>query len=544
MESMHRWLFIWRDLTDPVEVDRMVERFPRAQAAGFNGVVFPAKLPPAKPREIKAAADRYSLALIPVIMGRSMDQNYSEGLPCREAPFIARNGVLVFQPDNPTRVLNGGFEETSEEGLRDWTTNCDAGEHIFAEHEIVHGGETSVRFHPQGVRCSLSQRVQVQPFRQYRASVWIRTENAQPRRGGLGICITDPVSGRRLSFQHTLTKRFEDWTRHHVVFNPLEHREALIWLGVHHAGQSGRTWIDDFSLEEIALVNVLRRPGCPVVVKGENGVAYKEGRDYEPIVDPRLQVRNVYHQPPVVRLTPGTRIQEGERVRISYYHPVMIYDFKNSGCLSEPAIFDEWRKQVTGLRDLFQPPAYFMDFDEVRMANRCALCESRGMTPGELLADHLRRSSQIIREVHPGAEIWMWQDMVDPMHNARDGYYHCQGTMRGSWEGVDPDVGLVNWAGDLLGANCGFFAERGLRQILSDGVDGDQDGALIVEWIKRTRELHGIAGVMYCTWEDRYETMETWAAQAFPALEGIEPPRPSGVEEWSPPPSDPPAALL
>ncbi len=46
----HRWLFFWTDLTKPTEVERMIARFPRAQAAGLNGVVFPAKLAPANPR--------------------------------------------------------------------------------------------------------------------------------------------------------------------------------------------------------------------------------------------------------------------------------------------------------------------------------------------------------------------------------------------------------------------------------------------------------------------------------------------------------------
>ena len=35
-----RWLFIWRDMSDPKEVDRMIARFPRARADGYNGVAF------------------------------------------------------------------------------------------------------------------------------------------------------------------------------------------------------------------------------------------------------------------------------------------------------------------------------------------------------------------------------------------------------------------------------------------------------------------------------------------------------------------------
>ena len=38
-----RWLFVWRDLSNPQEVDRMIARFPAARATGYNGV---AKLGP------------------------------------------------------------------------------------------------------------------------------------------------------------------------------------------------------------------------------------------------------------------------------------------------------------------------------------------------------------------------------------------------------------------------------------------------------------------------------------------------------------------
>ena len=35
------------------------------------------------------------------------------------------------------------------------------------------------------------------------------------------------------------------------------------------------------------------------------------------------------------------------------------------------------------------------------------------------------------------------------------------------WKGLDKDVGIVNWHGGLEGKNCKFFADLGLKQILS-----------------------------------------------------------------------------
>src|SRR5690348_3099432 len=63
-----RWLFVWRDMSDPKEVDRMIARFPRAQADGYNGVAFSHNIPPAKAAELKQAAKKYGLDLIVIVM--------------------------------------------------------------------------------------------------------------------------------------------------------------------------------------------------------------------------------------------------------------------------------------------------------------------------------------------------------------------------------------------------------------------------------------------------------------------------------------------
>jgi hypothetical protein len=43
-----RWLFVWRDMSNPKEVERMIARFPRAQADGYNGVAFSYNVAPEK----------------------------------------------------------------------------------------------------------------------------------------------------------------------------------------------------------------------------------------------------------------------------------------------------------------------------------------------------------------------------------------------------------------------------------------------------------------------------------------------------------------
>ena len=72
--------------------------------------------------------------------------------------------------------------------------------------------------------------------------------------------------------------------------------------------QCGKFWLDDLKIEEIGMVNLLRRPGTPVTVRGEkSGTVYEEGRDYAELIDSRLNSR-FGHDGPAIKLLPGSRI--------------------------------------------------------------------------------------------------------------------------------------------------------------------------------------------------------------------------------------------
>jgi hypothetical protein len=132
-----------------------------------------------------------------------------------------------------------------------------------------------------------------------------------------------------------------------------------------------------------------------------------------------------------------------------------------------------------------------------------------------MLADNVRRCRQIIKDVRPDAEIWVWSDMFDPMHNAHDNYYLVNGTWAGSWEGLASDIGIVNWYGELKGSNCKFFADSGHQQVLAGYYDSDENGSGIAEWLANARSVPGVTGAMYTTWQDKYDAMEAWAEKAW-----------------------------
>jgi len=511
-----RWFFVWRNMSDPNEVERMIARFPRAAADGYNGVAFSYNVAPEKAAKLQQAALQYHLALIAIVMGGAHDPNDVEGVLASNALFVAHGRTAVFLADNPAPIRNGDFENVAGNHFKEWRFQDDEGVTTFADHEVTHGGKTSLRMENIGrneaQHCRIMQPVQLQPRRQYHVSFWVKTEGlagVEPE-----VKVLAPNANSAISFQTFHTDPTQDWKRYDLCFNSFDYREGLLYLGSW-SGKTGKIWWDDMRLEEIGLVNVLRRPGCPITIRQENGQSCEEGRDYEPIRDSLLHPWQAWHQPPTIKLTPGSRIPDGARLRVSYYHPIIVYEDRLTSCVSEPRVMEDWREEVKQADELFHPAGYIMSHDEMRVMNQCALCQSRHLTPGELLAANVRQAAQIIRDLRPDAEIWVWSDMFDPMHNAVAHYCAVNGSLAGSWKGLDTGIGILNWNGGLKGKNCKFFADLGLRQILCGYYDSDNDGAAIPQWLKNTADVRGIAGAMYTTWEDNYGALDVWATKAW-----------------------------
>lgn len=511
-----RWLFIWRDMSDTQEVDKVIARLPRAKAAGYNGVVLSPNMPSAKAVELCEVALRNGLDIVAIVMGNSKDRNYMEGLPVQDTRFVVHNGVATHQSDQAMCVANGDFEAFSGNRFKQWRFQDDEGVTTFVDTLIKHGGKASLRMesiHKNQYRhCRIMQPIKLQPYRQYHISVWVKTEGMQPADPEIKLLKTKGEGG--ISFQTFRTERTQDWKRVDLVFNSMDNSEGNLYLGSWY-GKDGKVWWDDLIVEEIGLVNVLRRPGCPVSVRAENGALYEEGKDFRRVVDPQLHPWRAFHEEPVIKLTSDTRIREGERLRVSYYHSIIVYEDRLTSCVSEPKIFEGWREEVKQADALLHPSAFLMSHDEMRVMNHCALCRSKNMTPGELLAENVRQAAQIIRDVRPDAGIWVWNDMFDPMHNAVDRFYAVNGSLKGSWKGLDKDVGIINWHGGLEGKNCPFFADLGLKQILAGYYDSDANGDAIANWQSKSKNVSGIIGAMYTTWEDRYDAMDVWAKRAW-----------------------------
>jgi len=542
IELRHRWVYVSANMLVEKNVEELLPILERVSKAGYTGIVLTDSkftrwdtLPKRYHRNVsrvREACRRLELDVNACVMPigysnglLSKDPNLASGLPVKDAPFLVRGGKLV-PDDTSVKLLNGGFESSKANRPTGWSHIDLPGKIAFIDTEIAAEGKVSLRFQDIGTHSAkhghgrANQRMTVQPFRYYHLSASVRTKDFNTN---CRVQLTALAKGRTLVYARQSVKPTQDWERLHVTFNTLDNEQIYIYLGVW-GGKNGTIWWDDVRLEPAGLVNLVRREGAPFVLKSEDGeTTYVEGKDYAGARDPKLGRRrwagdfSEWHDSPSIAIPPASRLQEGDRVLISYYHTALIHGKQAMCCMSEPKVYEILGWQVERVKQYVQPDGYFMSHDEIRVQGWDESCASRNMTPGQILADNVKRCVEIIRRRDPGKPIYVWSDMFDPTHNAKDkGKYYLvagEGPWYGSWEGLDKDVIVVNWhlfPRDRLEA-LKHFAGRGHRQILAGYYDGKVER--IRDWLREAAQVEGVVGVMYTTWRRNYKDLEAFSAE-------------------------------
>lgn len=533
-----RWVYVQTNLQVTENADRLEEILRRAKVAGYNGMLLADyKLNVldrvtdnyfTNARRIRELCDGLGMELVPAIgaFGYSAgilahDPNLAEGLPVREMPMVVRDGrVELAAPQE--NMIPGTFEEYRDHRFVGWNFQDEPGSGTFVDRQTKHGGAASLRIeNPPGVHGNrrVNKKLTVRPFGQYHASVWIKSEEFDSANDVRMFAIGE--DGRILSHTYLEVKPDQDWTQHHIVFNSLESKEVLFYLGVWD-GHGGKLWLDDARVVEEPFVNLVRRAACPLVVTNADGtIHYEEGRDFAPLHDPQLGnvpyagEYTIWHTPPQLTLLPGSRIRDRQELKVSYYHTVIVHDGQVCCSLSDPKVFAILADQVRRIDEVFSPRTWMLSHDEIRVANWSADDERSGKSAGLLLADNVKRSIEIIRKQSPKAQVCVWSDMFDPHHNARDKYYLVRGDLSGSWEGLPPEVTIINWNHGQAAKSLPFFGQRGHRQILAGYYDHSPDA--IRGWLSQSTAEDHIDGVMYTTWRSNFKNLEAFARAAWGA---------------------------
>lgn len=532
----YRWVYVSTNLLTDSNIVNVQKIMRQAKASGYNGIL----LNDVKFNNLANMDKRYfqnidkinqtaretGLDIIPAVCPvgysegiLSHDPNLTEGIPVKDALFEVEGNQADILPDPEAQLVNGDFEQANEDKFIGWGNQDYIGKASFVDSKVCHGGSKSIRMEnigtvdPQNGMTRIYQTVKVQPYRQFHLTSWVKTENFETP-GNINIVVIG-TDGRSLAYSTLAINATQDWTQYHIVFNSLSNKQVSIYLGVW-GGKGGKIWFDDAKLEEAGLLNLVRRDGCPFTVKSEDGTVYEEGRDFLHVVDEQMGNApfpgsyDVYHKEPVIHLTPDSKIKDKQKLRVSYFHAITIYAYEVTCCLSHPKVYAVMEDTIRRVNDLFHPKGFMMSHDEIRVANWCDMCQGRHLTPGELLADNVKRCVKIIKNINPKAQIFEWSDMFDPYHNAVDNYYLVNGTWLGSWVGLSSSVVILNWNNtDKRRKSMDFFAKRGHTQILAGYYDGPIND--ITAWLNNGKDIKGIDGVMYTTWQNRYDDLDAFS---------------------------------
>ena len=462
--------------------------------------------------QIRDACQRNKLELIPAIFsvgygGAALAHNHNlaEGLSVVDAPFAVEGGAARLVPDDLANIVNGDFEEFTENKLSGYQFHDQPDTVSFVDSDVQHGGRASLRLenfvaNPHG-HGRVMQEVQVHPHRCYRVSLWVKTDGLEPANA---FKIQVLAGQRALAPRAFNLESTSDWRKLTMAFNSLDLESVRLYAGMW-GGEAGRLWLDDWTLEEIGPLNVLRRPGTPVTVCSDDGTTvYAEGTDFATLEDPRFSVRHIERDAPTLKILPGSRIRDKQRLKVSWYHAQAINSSQVTVCMAEPQLYEIFDHEAKLLAQRLHPRRVFLNMDEIRMGGTCEACRGRNM--GELLGECITHQTQILRRHMPNVQVYAWSDMLDPHHNARSEYYLVNGDFAGSWKHVPKDLVIAVWGGALREKSLPFFSDEGFHTLVACYYDAD-DLIDVSSWLRVVRKTPNVRGMMYTPWQKKYHLL-------------------------------------
>jgi hypothetical protein len=529
----YRWVYVMSNLQVEENVTKVIDLMKRAKGDGYNGIVIAdskmqrlAMVPDWYFKNAKKLVDacrQEQMDLIPAVFPVGYadgmlgnDPNLVEGQPVRSAPFVVHNHEAQLAPNLAETYENGGMEQANGNQVSGMVFQDAIGSSSFIDTQVKHSGNQSLRMTDPKQNCRIVQEIAITPHRQYHVSAWIKTQDFD-RAGNFAIRAFGPQM-QNLTTQDVAIKPTQDWTEVHLTFNSADFTSTKIYIGVWD-GNKGTLWLDDVKLEEVGLLNVIRRASCPVKVRTEDGTTLVEGTDYEKIADPKMGnvpwpgAFEVYHAPPPIKILPGSGIKEGQKLLVDFDHALITTGNQVAICMSEPKTYEVEQDEANRIESLFHPRGFFMSHDEIRAGNWDTACQAHGLDAGALLADNARKSFNAVQKAHAGAEVYVWSDMFDPFHNAHKDYYNFRGDLTGSWKGLPTSTIIVDWLYSARKQDMPFFADAGYRQILAGYYD--HDPSEIRKWLDDSKGIKGVVGVMYTTWVNNYSDLEKFASAAW-----------------------------
>ena len=497
-----RWVFLpcnfWGTGTNLHSLAHFTNVAARAKAAGYNGVMMSCHLDVAHawPRHLtnqvlkaKAFCDKVGLDTIPILWdvgyGGDCPGNWFESRTVEDLPYVRRGDKAVFDPE-PVAITNGPTRDLAFNGT-------DPG------------------------------KMPMRPFRRFTLKKGVRyVVTARARSIGVPekdkfqfIGFIPSVKGK--SAYYSCPKGYAHDGEWHDIEFPLEAKsDEQVTLVFGHWGVTGRLEIASFDVRARGICGATRRKGIPFVVKNaKTGMTYKEGRDYAEV--PPIAVRG--EGAPLgpyleLEIPPKSRIPKGARLLVTADIPNMFRAGSHDqygACMSNPDFYARMEHSARAVQWFLRPTKWFLCFDELRSANTCAACRARKLDMAHLIGDCLTRQLEIVRKVSPGSVCYVWGDMLDPNHNANEGYAHTVGSYEGIAKCIPQDLVICPWWGKKAAIQTDYWAANGFRAIAGAYYD-DKTHENARAWRTAMRSHPGMfTGWIYATWKYDVSELENFA---------------------------------
>jgi len=531
VEYPQRWVMASADVSTQAGLDKALKNLEIYKANGIThvllGEAWTQRLevaPPAYFENAKKYQEEAKKANIQVVMSLYAigyggftyrhGADLAAGIPAKEMPFVVKGKEASADPASGLDIKNSDFEQAPGGKFLGWETASPAAENLVVDTTVKHSGNSSAKFAAtkgKTITARLSQKLTVKPFQYYRVTVWVKSDGLDA--DGESYVLGMGSAGKRRNITTNLqVKPTQEWTRYRICFNTLGSTDLQFSVGASDI-TAGTVWFDDLKVEPAGLMLVLRRSMLPLVVTNEDrSITYEEGKDYQKVAGPSDSEFRVDDDAANLVLSDNSRIKDGQKLLVSFYHPIRIYGDQDVVSIQEPKVLEIMEDQATRTVKAWPVGSYFLGgYDEIRVGGWEPQPNGEKLTPGELLARHFQKALSFIRKSAPDAKLYTWSDMFTPYHNASpDGpYYLVNGNWAGSWEGLPKDVMIVNWYAPSK-ESAKFFGDRGHTQILSGYYDDRGETGMkknIENWMKMSEGVPNIQGFMYTTWSNYYEDM-------------------------------------
>ncbi len=520
-----RWVGLSGSCATTESTDALIAKLKSAKDVGCTHIMLsesgtgrmemqkPAYFLNAKRVQAFAKQNNLTLAMTMVSVGYSgtyfhYDTNFAAGHPVKNVPYIVKGQTAKPDPAAVLPVKNTSFNEVADGKLVGWQ---DAPASLL-DSAVTRNGKPSLKGGPL-----LTQIVPCEPFKYYRATWYVKGPKPEDDEWYF-LRLNSTDSDRRQSYTEAIAHPADKdgWSKYEVAFNTFEATSLKVGFG---GGKAGQNWFADLKIEPAGMLLLVQAPRIPLVVTSQDGkTTYEQGKDFKFVEDPIMAVRPfpgeapIDHEAPAIELTPQSRIHDGDRLGVSFYHHMRVYTDQDAMTLSEPAIWPILERQIKLVTQAWPTGHYMLAYDEIRGGGWDPMPDPSIKTPGQLLAWHFRKSYDLVHKYAPGSTVYTWSDMFTPYHNAAEKpkyYYYVNGNWFGAGKDFPKDVVLMQWYAPTPQA-MRYFADNGNKQIICGFYDDKTTAGMkknIQQWVDVSKGVPGIQGFMFTTFGNNYGSM-------------------------------------